>query len=192
LQRFIAEDPVGFRGGDINLYAYVRNAPLRLLDPLGLDPAGAHDRCSYGFWQHFGESGWMRVYATREGLIGQTTASGHLMQADDIFVALPSSTALSRLVQVEYESASILAPVMDVGPYSIDDPYWIGENRPKAESGQRTKSLQAKYGPPKNRAGIDLSDQAFRELGMTNNDYVWWQFSSPDQFGGRKDKGACQ
>ena len=37
LQRFIAEDPIGFLGGDVNLYAYVRNAPLVLLDPLGLD-----------------------------------------------------------------------------------------------------------------------------------------------------------
>ena len=28
LQRFISEDPIGFRGGDANLYGYVRNAPL--------------------------------------------------------------------------------------------------------------------------------------------------------------------
>ncbi len=30
LQRFISEDPIGFRGGDFNLYAYVRNTPLLL------------------------------------------------------------------------------------------------------------------------------------------------------------------
>ena len=36
LQRFIAEDPIGFVGGDVNLYAYVRNAPTRAVDPLGL------------------------------------------------------------------------------------------------------------------------------------------------------------
>ncbi len=36
LQRFISEDPIGFDGGDINLYAYVANDPLNLLDPLGL------------------------------------------------------------------------------------------------------------------------------------------------------------
>jgi RHS repeat-associated protein len=33
--RFISEDPVEFRGG-INWYAYVRNSPVRLRDPLGL------------------------------------------------------------------------------------------------------------------------------------------------------------
>jgi RHS repeat-associated protein len=35
LQRFISEDPIGFRGG-INGYAYVGNGPPNLIDPLGL------------------------------------------------------------------------------------------------------------------------------------------------------------
>jgi RHS repeat-associated protein len=36
-QRFIAEDPLEFTGGDINLYAYVLGNPLSYIDPLGLD-----------------------------------------------------------------------------------------------------------------------------------------------------------
>ena len=36
LQRFIAEDPIGFSGEDINLYAYVFGDPVSLVDPLGL------------------------------------------------------------------------------------------------------------------------------------------------------------
>ncbi len=43
LQRFISEDPAGFGGGDVNLYAYVGNNPATLTDPSGLtggpDPA---------------------------------------------------------------------------------------------------------------------------------------------------------
>ena len=35
LQRFVAEDPIGFAGGDFNLYAYVRNNPLGYSDPRG-------------------------------------------------------------------------------------------------------------------------------------------------------------
>jgi RHS repeat-associated protein len=35
--RFISEDPLGFGGGDINLYGYVWQSPLRFRDPLGLD-----------------------------------------------------------------------------------------------------------------------------------------------------------
>jgi len=37
LQRFISEDRIGFKGGDVNLYAYVRNDPINLVDPLGQD-----------------------------------------------------------------------------------------------------------------------------------------------------------
>src|SRR5207249_5876700 len=36
LQRFISEDPVGFGGGDTNLYAFVSNSPTAGRDPLGL------------------------------------------------------------------------------------------------------------------------------------------------------------
>ncbi len=35
-QRFISEDPIGFGGGDVNLYAYVGNDPINFADPSGL------------------------------------------------------------------------------------------------------------------------------------------------------------
>jgi len=35
LQRFISEDPIGFRAGDPNLYAYVFNSPTNFTDPTG-------------------------------------------------------------------------------------------------------------------------------------------------------------
>lgn len=33
---FISKDPIGFRGGDVNLYAYVQNNPINWRDPSGL------------------------------------------------------------------------------------------------------------------------------------------------------------
>lgn len=39
LQRFIADDPLGFRGGDVNLHGYVGNTPTNLVDPTGEIPA---------------------------------------------------------------------------------------------------------------------------------------------------------
>jgi RHS repeat-associated protein len=38
-QRFVAEDPLGFAGGDVNLSAYVSNNAPNLTDPLGLQSA---------------------------------------------------------------------------------------------------------------------------------------------------------
>ena len=35
-QRFIAKDPIGFGGGDRNLYGYTREDPINQIDPLGL------------------------------------------------------------------------------------------------------------------------------------------------------------
>ena len=33
--RFVSEDPLGFKSGDLNLYRYVGNKPLTLVDPDG-------------------------------------------------------------------------------------------------------------------------------------------------------------
>lgn len=33
---FISKDPIGFEGGDVNLYAYVQNNPVNYIDPSGL------------------------------------------------------------------------------------------------------------------------------------------------------------
>ena len=38
--RFMQEDPIGFSGGDVNLYAYAKNNPINFADPRGLVPVG--------------------------------------------------------------------------------------------------------------------------------------------------------
>jgi len=48
IQRFISEDPIGLVCADLNLYGYVRNAPLNYIDSLGLDRekrGSCTDRC---------------------------------------------------------------------------------------------------------------------------------------------------
>ena len=42
--RFKTKDPIGFAGGDVNLYAYVANNPINWTDPLGLC------KCDGGIW----------------------------------------------------------------------------------------------------------------------------------------------
>src|SRR6266511_5096781 len=70
------------------------------------------------------------IFATREGLVGGTTANGHVIVPNDRFAALPSRRALStnfgneRQVRVTYRDRTVIVPVWDIGPWNIHDDYW--------------------------------------------------------------------
>ena len=113
---------------------------------------------------------WFYVTASREGLVGGTTASGRKIEKDSIFVALPSRKALGLTVELFYKGKTATAPVWDVGPWNTKDAYWLDGSRPQAESG---KDL---FDRKTNKAGIDLSDALFEKLGLKGNDWVYWRF----------------
>ena len=140
-----------------------------------------------------------QIFATREGLVGRTTANGHVIQADDRFVALPSRRALNakgaRKYQVRLRNGGRTAtvPVWDIGPWNIRDDYW-NESSGRENWGSLPRGLpqaQAAYidghnggkdgfgRKVTNPAGIDLSDAVFwKDLGMKDNgwitvEYLW-------------------
>lgn len=115
----------------------------------------------------------MKVKATREGLIGGRTSSGYIIDAVVPFVALPSTKALGRFVRVTNGDKSTIAIVLDVGPWNEhDDPYVFGMQRPAAEAGLDSR------GRVTNRGGIDLGEKVWKQLGMTDNTEVEWEFIS--------------
>ncbi|MEU6700420.1 hypothetical protein [Pseudonocardia sp. NPDC046786] len=139
------------------------------------------------------------VFATREGLVGGTTANGHKIVPRDRFVALPSRRALSGKGKTDYSvkvcapnGRCAIAPVWDIGPWNTKDDYWNpssqremwkdlpqgvpqaaaarnGHNGGKDQFGRRVA----------NPAGIDLGDGIFWDvLGLKDNsqvqvDYLW-------------------
>jgi hypothetical protein len=113
---------------------------------------------------------WQRVYATREGELGKRTSTGHYITPQSLFVALPHPVALGKHVEVRYRERAIVVPVLDVGPWNIDDAYWTTSRRPAAERNQ------GRYRAPSNCAGIDLSDAVFAALGLRDNGWVEWRF----------------
>jgi len=130
---------------------------------------------------HKSQPVYFKVMATREGLVGKRTACGHLIKAEDQFVALPSRKALRRTVEVRYDNRVIRCPVLDVGPHSTKDPYWETDTRPLSESGKR---IPAKWGRAKNKAGIDLSDGLWDAFGITRGTgivEVQWRFVEPGE-----------
>ncbi|MDW4911396.1 SH3 domain-containing protein, partial [Streptomyces sp. ADMS] len=134
-----------------------------------------------------------RLFATREGLTGQTTANGHVIQPRDHFVALPSRRMLAvnggheYQVRLCYKGRCETAPVWDVGPWNTRDDYWNPSSQREMwrDLPQGTPEAQAAYlngynggldefgRRAANPAGIDVADGTFWDgLGMTDNDWV--------------------
>jgi len=117
----------------------------------------------------------MLVKATREGLVGDETASGWIIDAERFFVALPSRRALHRMVNVTNPAngKSCQAEVLDVGPWNEhDDAYVFDGQRPQAELGVSVS------GHGTNGAGIDLGEAVWNALGMAGNTEVEWEFAA--------------
>jgi hypothetical protein len=139
-----------------------------------------------------------QIFATREGLVGGTTANGHVIAPHDRFVALPSRRALSPNGKSDYSvricapnGRCAFAPVWDVGPWNIHDDYWNTKREQWGDLPRGTPQAQVAfkggYNGGKdgfgrkvaNPAGIDLGDGTFwDDLGLINNttvtvDYLW-------------------
>jgi hypothetical protein len=141
-----------------------------------------------------------RVFATREGLVGGTTANGHIVAPRDHFVALPSRRALAPRGSSDYSvkvcaptGRCAFAPVWDVGPWNTRDDYWNPPSRRQEwrDLPQGLPQAQAAHDNGYNRgrdqydrrvsnpAGIDLGDGLFWDaLGLRDNawvtvDYLW-------------------
>jgi hypothetical protein len=135
-----------------------------------------------------------RVFATREGLVGGTTANGHVIHPRDHFVALPSRRGLSPRGSGDYtvkicagNGRCEWAPVWDVGPWNTADDYWnpAGVRQSWADLPQGRPQAQAAFADDyhdgldqfgrevRNPAGIDLADGTFWDgLGLRNNSWV--------------------
>lgn len=136
-----------------------------------------------------------KIFATREGLVGGTTANGHVIQTSDRFVALPSRRGLSSKGGTEYSvrlyypktGKTATVPVWDVGPWNTHDDYWnvpsvremwsdLPQGKPEAfaaklegYNGGKDEFGRTVISPN----GIDIADGTFwYDLGMTDNDYV--------------------
>ncbi|OLM33815.1 putative secreted protein [Pseudonocardia sp. Ae717_Ps2] len=139
------------------------------------------------------------VFATREGLVGGTTANGHKIVNRDRFVALPSRRALSANGKTDYSvkvcapnGRCAIAPVWDIGPWNTKDDYWNPSNErqmwkdlpqgvPQAAAARNGHNGgKDQFGRKvANPASIDLGDGIFWDvLGLKDNsqvqvDYLW-------------------
>lgn len=144
-----------------------------------------------------------RVFATRIGLVGNTTANGHRIVDDDRFVALPSRRGLAPDDAGDYtvrvcagNGRCAWAPVWDVGPWNTKDDHWNADRQtfrdlprgvPEAQAAREdgyNGGRDAFGRRVSNPAGIDLADGTYRrDLRLTDNSWVdvayLWTGSGP-------------
>ncbi|MGW5879193.1 hypothetical protein ACWFMI_21865 [Nocardiopsis terrae] len=116
-----------------------------------------------------------RLFATRIGLVGNTTANGHTVRPDDHFVALPSRRGLANRGGGEYtvrvcstgelgpeavgdteshEPRCAYLPVWDVGPWNITDDHWNDDRESWRDLDRGRPQAQAAYTENHN-SGLD-------------------------------------
>src|SRR5262249_23080332 len=141
----------------------------------------------------------LRVWATREGLVGARTANGHEIQPNDHFVALPSRRVLNTFgatdytVTINYKGRTATVPVWDLGPWNIRDNYWDPGRELFADLARWTPQAQAAFFNNHNLGrdqfgrfitlptALDIADGTFwDDLGMTVNDWVEVTFNWMD------------
>jgi len=87
--RFLSEDPIGFEGGDVNLYAYVGNNPLMRIDPTGLAQA-VFNGTNISLWTDSGT--FLGTWPAVSGRGGYPNQSGQGSIPPGLYVAEPGST----------------------------------------------------------------------------------------------------
>lgn len=93
--RFVTKDPIGFAGGDVNLYTYVRNNPVNYIDPAGLK--------------------WLRGESDKAAM-GSDYAGSKMLRPNS-----PFFTFIERYVPNTYETSKIHDAMLDI--LGIQDPF---------------------------------------------------------------------
>ncbi len=97
--------------------------------------------------------------------------TGRVIDDSVLGVALPARLVGNRpKVRVYNGSKSIVADIVDVGPWNTIDAYWERGARPQAETGVDLRGRKT------NKAGIDLTPAVARALAIDGRGTVDWEF----------------
>ncbi len=94
---------------------------------------------------------------------------GHLIGDDEVGFSLPYRFPGPRpLIGMLCKGTTVVGPIIDVGPWNTDDPYWLTNSRPEAETGTDNQGRHT------NLAGIDITPAVARAFGIPENEIMTW------------------
>jgi len=109
--------------------------------------------------------------------VNKSAYDGHVITDGELGVSLPARLSSSRRVRVinRANGKEAVGPVVDVGPWYTDDPYWETGSRPLAE--ERVVTHGPNKGRRTNLAGIDLTPALAKRIGVNGMGHVDWEFA---------------
>jgi hypothetical protein len=108
----------------------------------------------------------------------QSAYENRMISDTEFGVALPHRFGPDRpqvVVANRLTGKQVTCEIVDVGPWNTDDPYWTKDRRPQAESGTDNRGRKT------NKAGIDLTPAAAKEIGLTGLGKVHWAFATDEE-----------
>ena len=111
-QRFLSKDPIGFAGGDFNLYRYVLNDPVNFVDPLGLEFSDILPGIGTAIVE--GVKGGAYAVSEAAGATADIARDGHPLAQTALGIAFVSEAVPLAIVA----TPSVVSAVYNVAPYS--------------------------------------------------------------------------
>lgn len=181
--RFISKDPIGFAGGDVNLYGYVQNNPIGWIDPWGLA----------GLWLEAsspGEPGPHQSIGFGDPLGGNLTLSFGVNPGESPFGGMGSvyqDINAGGEIEKYFDVPNNLAPAIEaelMRMYGNRDVYFIESNNCRHWSNDTLNSLVKKYSlqktdPPNRKSTPTGAYPGGTSSQPTTNTGVWTTSPGP-------------
>lgn len=177
--RWTTKEPLGFAGGDTNLYTYVFNDPVNLIDPSGLDAITADPHALAIMASLFRKAGSGFMKTERSALILQNPSTKQYLcyslrwsaeQNQDTIpiikhpwaVALIHTHPTGRVIQADRGSDPAAAKKYGLPIYVL------------------SRSGIHKYVPPNGKDSTEIDDSTYRSQ---NDGKSWFEFTDQDKCG---------
>ena len=166
--RFLSEDPIGFDGGDSNLYRYVSSSPTNFRDPAGL-------------------AKWLQI------LEGATSMAEGTLALAALFVTLPETLTAATVITIVGGASALVFGGFQILFGAYGDPF-PGSIREMLINKIKTPAIREPLAKVNKLAdlGFSLGKGVFKELADVGFAVAHGGFAQAELYQQAKERGGCQ